>query len=354
MEYERAGYTIDQYVDGFQETSVGLVPRVATTLSTKDHLGTFGTRTGFTRNNYKVTPGLYCTGDPSALSPVLVTANYKLSFDAVRKELANLDCWILVIDTRGINVWCAAGKGTFSVDEINFQITRCKLDQVVSHREIILPQLGATGVAAHKLKKMSGFRAKYGPILSSKLPEYLHQEGKADSSMRTVSFTLSERAVLLPLEICMLWKQLLIISVLFIVLSGISPEIYSGAAAFSRGLKIILGTITAVVAGAVVTPLLLPWIPFRQFWIKGALVGAICAGLLFSLCNLDLSGIEHAGLFLWITSCASFLAMNFTGSTPFTSLSGVEKEMRKGLPFQIICSAVGLILWLAAPFINFT
>jgi len=90
-------------------------------------------------------------------SPVLVTANYKLSFDALRKELAGLAIWILVIDTRGINVWCAAGKSTFSDDEIALQVQRAGLDKIVSHRELTLPQFGASGVASHKLKRKCGF-----------------------------------------------------------------------------------------------------------------------------------------------------------------------------------------------------
>ena len=49
---------------------------------------------------------------------MLVTANYKLSFDSLRFALATIDAWLLVTDTRGINVWCAAGKGTFSASEV--------------------------------------------------------------------------------------------------------------------------------------------------------------------------------------------------------------------------------------------
>ncbi|HQL32652.1 MAG TPA: hypothetical protein PK969_05305, partial [Treponemataceae bacterium] len=67
-------------------------------------------RLGIGRNKASVTPGLYFIGSPGAASPVLVSANYRLSFDALRKELSGIDAWILVVDTRGVNVWCAAGK----------------------------------------------------------------------------------------------------------------------------------------------------------------------------------------------------------------------------------------------------
>ena len=323
---------------------------MSTALSTRDKLGTFGARTGFSRNNYSITPGLYCIGEPDKNSPVLVTANYKLTFDALRKELTDLSLWILVVDTRGINVWCAAGKKTFSAEEIAYQVQNAKLDQIVSHRKLILPQLAANGVAAHDLKKLCGFRGSFGPILASMLPDFL-KTGQRNETMRTVTFSLKERAVLIPLEICMLWKQLLVACFLIVLLSGVSPDFFSFAAALSRGTILTLATLAAIISGAALTPLLLPWIPFRQFWLKGTVMGGLTALLLLFAGEPDIDSIEKIGLFLWVTSCSAFLAMNFTGSTPFTSLSGVEKEMRRGLPLQIGAVILALISWGAGPFI---
>ena len=68
--------------------------------------------------HYTVEPGLYAVGKPDERSPVLVTANYKLSFDKLRNELTGRNVWILVLDTKGINVWCSAGKGTFGTMEL--------------------------------------------------------------------------------------------------------------------------------------------------------------------------------------------------------------------------------------------
>ncbi len=325
------------------------MPRVAAALTLRDGLGTIGARTGFTRNNYKITPGLYCLGEADKDSPVLVTANYKLSFDALRRELAGQNVWILVIDTRGINVWCAAGKGTFSAEEIAYQAQRAQLSQVVSHRELLLPQLSANGVAAHELKKLCGFRGRFGPILAADLPEFL-RTGETSEKMRTVTFTLRERAVLVPLELCIIWKQLAIAAVFFFILSGISPGFFSPAIAFSRGIELVFATLAAILAGAVATPLLLPWLPFRQFWLKGAVTGGFAALLLF-VGLPPTSGLEMLALFLWISGCSAFLAMNFTGSTPFTSLSGVAKEMRHGLAFQISSTILALLFWVAGPFV---
>jgi len=82
-----------------------------TTLTWRDVLGGWRVRWGIGRMRYHVTPGLYRIGTPDADSPVLVTANYKLTVDALRRRLTGLDLWILVLDTKGVNVWCAAAKG---------------------------------------------------------------------------------------------------------------------------------------------------------------------------------------------------------------------------------------------------
>lgn len=117
----------------------------STQLTYKDILGAWKVRWGINRMNYKVEPGLYSVGKPDQNSPVLVSANYKLSFDMLRKELKGIDAWILVLDTKGVNVWCAAGKGTFGTQELLNRIAIVQLAKVVSHKSLILPQLGAPG-----------------------------------------------------------------------------------------------------------------------------------------------------------------------------------------------------------------
>lgn len=323
---------------------------MATSLTWRDHLGTIGARSGLCRNNYKLIPGLYCTGTPGPDSPVLATANYKLSFDALRKELTGIDAWILVLDTRGINVWCAAGKGTFSTTELAYQIQQARLAERVSHREILLPQLGAVGVSALELKKISGFKGIFGPVQASDLPRFLNSGKIADEAMRTITFNLAERAVLVPVEICLLWKPILIALLSIFLLSGIGPEIFSLAAAWQRGVTAAATTLLAVLAGAVATPLLLPWLFGRQFWLKGMQTGILTGLIALVLFSGQTGFLSSLGLFFWSISISSYLAMNFTGSTPFTSLSGVSREMRRGLPLQVGVAILALACWVAGAF----
>jgi len=107
-----------RWIVGSAKTNLGDVPQVSTALCWADRLGAWKARWGIRRMQYAIEPGLYAVQAPSADSPVLVSANYKMSFDRLRSQLAGIDAWILALDTRGINVWCAAGKGTFGTDEI--------------------------------------------------------------------------------------------------------------------------------------------------------------------------------------------------------------------------------------------
>ena len=328
------------------------MPRIRTRLSFRDTLGTVKTRLGIGRYNYKVVPGLYCVGNPGPGSPVLVTANYKLTFDALRRELGGLDAWILAADTRGINVWCAAGKGLFSTEEVVRRAATSRLAEVVSHRELILPQLSATGVAAYKVKKGCGFRVVYGPVRAADIPAFVQAGNVADEAMRSVTFTLRERTVLVPVEILLLKKFLAVTIVSTLAISGIGPGIFSPGAALIRGVPAVCATLLAILAGAVAVPLLLPRLPWREFWIGGALAGVLAGALNAFLFAARLGAAESLALVLWTGAVASYLAMNFTGSTPFTSPSGVEKEMRRAIPVQAAGGVLAAVVWMVAPFIG--
>ena len=333
-------------------TPRGPVPLVASALDRHDRLGTLGARSGVLRNGYKVTPGLYGLGRPTQQSPVIVTANYKLTFDTVRSSLPRLDAWLLVVDTRGINVWCGAGKKTFSAEEIIYQVRRERLADVVSHRTLILPQLAAVGVSAGRLQRGCGFQGKFGPIRIADLPRYLANGMHGDEEMRSVTFTLRERAALIPVEVCLLYKQALVLLPAVVILSGVCPSLYSLHLAANRAPLLLVASMMAVITGAIVTPLCLPWIPGREFWLKGILTGIPAALGICGLMTVKAGLASSLGLAFWLVAVSSYLAMNFTGSTPYTSLSGVEREMRRGLPVQLCCAGTALILWLAGPFLS--
>jgi len=304
--------------------------------------------------HYCVEPGLYALGDPDGDSPVFVTASYKMSFDELRKSLPGRNGWVLVLDTGGINVWCAAGKNTFGTAELVERIGSSGLAEVVSHRKLILPQLAAPGVSAHRVKKISGFEVIYGPIKASDLPAFLDNRLKATREMRRKTFTFRERMVLVPVELAAFLKKTAIALPVVLLLSGFGGpgDFWSNVStcgAFSAG-----AILTAVLGGTILVPALLPWLPGRAFSLKGFEVGLALAFLLIPFGGFSLSQwsgrFESLAWLLLMPAVTGYIGMNFTGSSTYTSLSGVRREMRLALPLQITGGAVGLILWLAALF----
>jgi hypothetical protein len=289
---------------------------------------------------HRVEPGLYSLGRPTPASPVFVSANYTLSFDALRSALAGHDGYILVLDTRGINVWCAAGKGTFGTDEVVGQIARTGLSSVVAHRTLILPQLGAPGVSAHAVLRRSGFRVTYGPVRAADLPAFL-AAGTATPEMRRVRFPFADRIVLAPMELVHAALPTAVGAVLLYLLAGMPAA---------------LGAVAAVLAGTVLFPALLPFIPTRDFSTKGLVLGGVVALPFAWAVSGDpaLPGWANALLalapLLLMPAVTAYLALNFTGSTPFTSRTGVKREIFRYVPVMaaMALSGVVLVLLLAA------
>jgi len=342
------------WITGWIDTPAGAVPQVATKLSRTDTFGTIKARLAFRRMDYSLPSGLYAVAQPGPEDPVFVTANYKLSFDCLRSALDRRNGWILMLDTRGINVWCAAGKGTFGTEELLRCIETARLNDVVSHHRLIIPQLGAVGVSAHAVRKQSGFSVTYGPIRARDLPEFLNANNKATSAMRRITFSLVERLVLIPVELVTSVKYMLLVMAGFVLLSGLSAEGYSLARAATDGFRSVMMLLATFLAGTAVAPVLLPWLPGRAFALKGACLGAamdavwVVAALVAGVFTGSLAWI---GWLAMIPAMVSFLTMNFTGATPYTSLSGVQREMRLALPLQIVFAATGLGLWIAGRFV---
>jgi len=341
-------------VEGTLETKAGAVPRVFATLTWADRWGSIKARWGVGRMRFTVDPGLYALGNPDDQSPVLVTANYKMSFDRLREALPGRGAWILVLDTNGINVWCAAGKGTFGTEELVQRIASSGLTQVVAHQELILPQLSGPGVAAHQVRKRSGFKVIYGPIKATDLPAFLDTGLKATPEMRRKTFTLRERTVLVPVELVGTLKWSLLILPLFFLTGGLGGEAGFWNNALQNGLFAVVALLSALAAGAVLTPMLLPWLPGRAFSLKGCIMGLITSAILGALWIGGFSAPgELTQLLAWfflIPAISAYLAMNFTGASTYTSLSGVRKEMKWAVPLEIAGGAAGLCLWLGALF----
>ncbi|MDD2889831.1 MAG: mercury methylation corrinoid protein HgcA [bacterium] len=344
------GNTNKKYIIGVIDTEAGKMPKVSTTLSVADKWGTFKVRWSFNRMDYRVTPGIYAVGNPNRDSLVFVSANYKLSFDVLRQSLKGMDAYIMVLDTHGINVWCAAGKGTFGTSEVVNRIGFVELKKLVNHRNIILPQLGAPGVSAHEVKRLSGFSVIYGPVRAVDIKSFINAGMKASKKMRQVRFSIYDRLLLVPMEIMSGLKYILWGAFITVLLSGFSKTGYSTNTAVIVGAHSAIILILAYLTGTVFGPLLLPWLPGRSFAFKGGILGFVLFAILYFTGFMGKDLIEVIAWGLLIPGINSFILMNFTGASTYTSLSGVRKEMRFAVPLQAISAFIGIVLYVVSRF----
>jgi len=321
-------------------------PEILTTVSTlssSDWLDHFLARWGVNRMGHRVKPGLYRLGNPTPDSPVFVSANYTLSFDALRSALGGVDAYILVLDTRGINVWCAAGKGTFGTGELVERVACTGLASVVRHRTLIVPQLGAPGISAHQVLRRSGFRVEYGPVRARDLPEYLKTR-TATPDMRRVRFPFLDRIVLTPVELVHAALPTVAAAVLLYFIAGLVASI---------------AAVTTLLAGTVLFPALLPFLPTRDFSTRGLFLGVLVA-LPFAG-----YGAAHSSPSPWVQALAgiipllivppavAYLALNFTGCTPYTSRTGVKTEIFRYIRVMASMAGCGVILAILLGIVRF-
>ena len=307
------------------DSAAGPVAVISGSLSSGDIHGGWKARWGIGRMSYIVPPGLYAIGVPQHNSPVLVTANYKMSYDLVRRAMTARNVWLLVLETYGINVWCAAGKGTFGTGELVRRIERCGLSRIVSQRKLILPVMGAAGVKSLEVKKRSGFEVVFATLRIEDLPAFLDNGMTATPEMRNLTFSTRERLILTPIEVVGGMKSLLYTGLPLALLSGFSH----GSFSLQRMLAALALYVLAVISGTFAFPLLLPLLPGRMFALKGALVGCGCS--LVCAAFLGLSGFagrrELSALVLLMTAISAFYAMNFTGRAHFISWRTPEGEV---------------------------
>jgi len=323
-----------------------IIPVTGFNWNLSDRIGEIAVRFGFKRMEYAIAPGLYAVGNPDENSPVLVSANYKLSFDVLRRD-AKINAWVLVIDTKGVNVWCAAGKGTFCDAEIIKRIQETKLEEVIKHKNIILPLLSAPGVAAHEIRRQTGFKAVFGPVEARDIQKFIDNGMKNDVMMRIVEFPLWRRVEVSWLEMVMAIDKAFWPFVIFAVISMIENNRFDFYAGFYRAFFYGGAALTGIVSGSVIFSMLLPYLPGRYFSVKGGLLGFITAGAVLFAVNgaaMPQHLIKIPAFLLLSASLSAFTAMNFTGCTTFTSISGVKKEIKDSLPFIIAGGAIAAVL----------
>ncbi|MFQ6122161.1 MAG: HgcAB-like fusion protein [Dehalococcoidales bacterium] len=161
--------------------------------------------------------GLRVFGKPNQHSPVFVTANFDLTVRRVARVLTQneIDCYLLVVNTKGINVWCAAKGGHFTADQVVSAIKTSDIGGMVDHRQLVLPQLCASGVNPKEIHDKTGWHAKFGPVYARYIPPYIKNGFQKTAKMNLVEFPLIQR-----LEMAAMWAfpMTILIGILFAIL----------------------------------------------------------------------------------------------------------------------------------------
>ena len=143
--------------------------------------------------------GLVKIGNPDRKAPVLLTCNFRLTVERVRAALQGLDAYLLIANSRGVNVWCASTGGLLTNHDVISVLKTSGVEDLVDHRRIILPQLAATGIEGRVIHKKTGWSVVWGPVYATSIPEFL-SGGVKTMEMRSVSFLWPQR-----LEMAVAW-----------------------------------------------------------------------------------------------------------------------------------------------------
>jgi ubiquinone/menaquinone biosynthesis C-methylase UbiE/NAD-dependent dihydropyrimidine dehydrogenase PreA subunit len=210
-----------------------------------------------------VEPGLRRLGNPDHKAPVFVTSNFHLTVRRVEKALSAIDAWLLVVPTKGINVWCSAAGGEMTVHNLLTVMKTSSVEDRVTHRRLILPQLSAPGIERKLLKEKSGWSADFGPVYARDIPAFLELDHKKTAELCRISYPGRFRFEMLLCMNALLW------AVITFILIFIRPSWAILFSAFFWGAGIIL------YAGY-------PYLPGNSGWAKASVLSImlmICIAL---------------------------------------------------------------------------
>ncbi|MGE0712159.1 MAG: HgcAB-like fusion protein [Planctomycetota bacterium] len=246
--------------------------------------------------------GLVRIGQPGRGSPVLLTGNYTVTVRRLRAALQGHDAWLLVANSKGVNVWCAAGGGLLTHHDVISVLRTSGIEDEVDAREVVLPQLAATGVDRSKIEA-TGWTVRWGPARLEDLPAFLVRGGRVRKGERAMRFPLWER-----LEMSLIWTPGLV-------------AVGAPLLGWLRGWPLALAAMLPAALVVTAVFLGLPWLRVtgRARWLTfGALAlasTALCAGLLALLgaatrADLALGAATQAATML-------LLSIDLTGTTPW-------------------------------------
>jgi ubiquinone/menaquinone biosynthesis C-methylase UbiE len=274
----------------------------------------------------RVHTGLYRIGEPDRSSPVLVTGNYDLTVRRLLRPLDGQVCaWLLVADSAGINVWCAAGGGHFTAEKIIAAVKVSGLDALIDHRRLILPQLCANGVKGDTIARETGWHVHWGPCYAEDIPAYLQRGQRKTDEMRQVHFPLPARLEM-AVVIWQVWAVLLAV-----VLAIVRPTLLLPALLLFLGMMLFQGAIW-------------PLWPTRNGFLQGIGLALLSVAALAGWSAVFY--LSPRSFFNWslaLIATGLFVGADFQGAVPFMRGGEVE-HLWKLVPIGLLLLALYLVL----------
>jgi ubiquinone/menaquinone biosynthesis C-methylase UbiE len=273
----------------------------------------------------KMPTGLYSIGEPDEEAPVLLTGNFELTVRRLIKAVdGQIDAWLVVADSAGINVWCAAGGGYFTAEKVIAALTSSRVGELVQHRQLILPQLCANGVDGWRLRQETGWAVHWGPARAADIPNYIAAGLTKSESMARVRFPLKERLEMVTATLGFYGLMILIPVLLFL------PNLFWAVVASLVGLSYFYAIIH-------------PWLPGRDGLLKSIPLAAIAlSGLLLYSALLD--RLPPPRLFNWsigLVALSVFTGAELQGMSPL-----MRGEQANWKWEAVIAVILGLSAWL--------
>ncbi|WP_455277113.1 HgcAB-like fusion protein [[Eubacterium] cellulosolvens] len=284
--------------------------------------------------------GLIKIGNPDRNSPVLLTCNYHLTVERVKRAIRGMDAFLLVANSKGVNVWCAATGGLFTNHDVISVLTTSGIEGFVEHRNVIIPQLAATGIEPKTILRKTGWKSIWGPVYAKDIRLFIENNLIKTLQMREVKFPLSQRiemamawafpiSVILSVIMIALWREALFLFILLIW--GLSFAIFL-AFPFYRNLLSVQGRRIGFI-----------FFDFGRGGFQLMLWGILMLCLIaykIAIVDFKWESVFHWGLVLFIV--VLIVSLDLMGSTP-TYKSGLHEDRLLKIIFnKKKCKGAGL------------
>ncbi|MFX1278773.1 MAG: HgcAB-like fusion protein [Promethearchaeota archaeon] len=264
-------------------------------------------------------PNLIKVGNPNKQSPVFLTCNFNITVKRVIKALKGIDCYLLISPSKGINVWCGACGDDFNTDSVISIIKTSGINELVNHRNLIVPQLSAPGIDPLIIKKELGWEVIFGPVYAKDIKSYIKHDFKKTEQMREVKFTISKR-----IEIAnMYFFTLFLVFTLGFCIYAIIITKFEILLFFDN-----LVILAVIIYGALI---ILPSIKTKTGRPKALLFEAILIGLIIIFNILIIPNLFYLIWNIIVSLVVSLILIeDFNGLTPIYKSELGEKTWRKG------------------------